>query len=287
MQNRLLTLAAFLVVFVNLGCQAPRATQAQYPKIWVKHEYIDYKIRDIDPAMGSMVGWFYFKQDSGTGALCFLIKGENNNNESWVVYDTQSKRWTALLSFIDPSPYRTNYEEREAHYKDDELRFDKAKDEFDAEEKRIINPLKERAKDFYRGFSTEWKRKEEHWPIYRAPPEAEFFHFSMEGGYLSETRKGGGGWFGGEAQTKRVYKQFVGTMTMSFKSKPVLQDTEEQMGSNMYVSYDFRTAIYEHRSADSIQLDLLDLTELWKEDEKPDAPTPPPAEIGTQPADAR
>ena len=286
MQNRLLTLAAFLVVFVNLGCQAPRATQAQYPKIWVKHEYIDYKIRDIDPAMGSMVGWFYFKQDSGTGALCFLIKGENNNNESWVVYDTQSKRWTALLSFIDPSPYRTNYEEREAHYKDDELRFDKAKDEFDAEEKRIVNPLKERSPKFYRGFSTEW-RKQDRNTLYVVPPEAEFFDFRSEGKYKSEFRTGGGGWWGGEGRTKREYKQFVGTITMYFKSKPVLQDTEEQMGSNMYVSYDFRTAIYQHRSADSIQLDLLDLTELWKEEEKPDAPTPPPAEIGTQPADAR
>jgi hypothetical protein len=257
----------------------------KYPKIWVKYESVEYKYKDIDPLLNGIdgEGWFYFKQNNDNYAICYFIGGRNYH---WLLYDFQTKKWTELLSFINPTHYRENYAEREAYRKEDELMYGNARHRFEEEEKRIIDPLRAREINFYSGFPNSW-RMEDRNGLYITPPEAEFFDFESEGSYRSEFRTGGGGWWGGEARTKREYKKFVGTITMYFKSKPVLQDTEEQMGTHIAVSYDFRTAFYSHRSADSIKFDLLDLTELWNDEENPNAPTPPVTEMGNQPADAR
>lgn len=252
----------------------------EYPKYGVKHEVIELKLNMIGPTLtgGDVDGFSYIKMPNNRD---YILAGVGHSHGYWVLFDRQTKQWTTLLSFVDPRPSRDGYDDMMAHQKEDALSYHIAYDKFTADEDRIIDPIIEHKVDFYHGFPMEWHRKDLNDREGEAPPEASYFEFVMKGSYTSQYRKGGGGWWGGDRKINRKFEQFNGVNTFNFKSKPILQDTEEQMGKNLWVSTDFRILVYTRPSTDSLRFDVLDLSELWNEEGENHASQP------AQPAGAR
>ncbi len=260
-RNRMMNAVLLLVTACN--SHKPSNRMDEFPKFWVKHESIEYKLSNLSSRFrgDDITGHRFVKLKNGHDAIFF---GIGYTEQYDILYDIQSKQWTTLISFHDPSPYRV-YEDRDPHRAEDERNYAIAKRKFEADVERIVDPILEHSKQVYYDFPERWLG---------SPPEAAFFDYRKEGGYASESRKEGGGWWGGEHQSYRNYEQFVGTKTMFFKGKPVFQVADETMNDLTYVLDNFRTVVYMRRSTDSIQFDIMDLTDLWKDEVKADDTKP-------------
>ena len=258
------TMCASLLLIIACNSHKPSNRMDEFPKFWVKHESVEYKLSNLSSKLdgSDVVGNKFVKLENGNDAILFSI---GHTEQYYILYNIQTKQWTTLLSFHDPRPVRARYEDQEAHRAEDSKTYGLGKDKFEAEEQRIINPILKQAKHYYYDFP-------ERWP--GSPPEAALFDYRKEGGFVSESRKEGGGWWGGEHQSTRTYVQFAGTKTMFFKGKPVFQVADETMNDRTYVLDNFRTVVYKRRSTDSIQFDIMDLTDLWKDEVKTDDAKP-------------
>ncbi len=254
---------------LTIACRNGRQLNNDSPNFWVKHETVEFKVKFLDARFeGGDVDFPYFvKSINGHDAILFFVGHVGNSH--WVLYDLQAREWTRILSFVDPTPYRERVEDRNANRVEDEKKYVIEKRKYEAEVERLITPILERSKRYYRDFPERWSHPAGDRITRVRPPEAAFFDYMKDGGYAVEYRKGGGGWWGGEKQTVRKYEQFTGTKTMFFKGHPVFQVQDEMMNDHTYVLDNFRTVVYKHRSTDSIKLDIMDLTELWAAQEEP------------------
>lgn len=262
--SKMICIALVLVLVTACNDHKPSIRMDEFPKFWVKHDSVEYKLSMLSSKFtGADVGVPSFViLKNGHEAICFKI---GYTDQYWIIYKVSTKKWSTLVAFTDPRPFREHFDDQVAHRKEDTINYVIAIKLFEAEVKRIVDPIMKQTKLFYYDFPERWLG---------SPPEAALFDYRKEGGYLSESRKEGGGWWGGEHQSYRVYEQFVGTKTMFFKGKPVFQVADETMNDRTYVMDNFRTVVYKRRSPDSIQFDIMDLTDLWKEEVKADGAKP-------------
>ena len=148
-------LLVVLPLGLGVGCRKPPSPREQYPKFWVKHETIEYKLKLLSSQLtGGEVGSpIFYRLGRGHDILRFFIGFINNYD---VIYNINNKQWKVLASFVDPRPYRSNPTEKDTHREEDNQAYETAKAKFETEENRIDKSLAKWKQDYFIGFPQSW-----------------------------------------------------------------------------------------------------------------------------------